>query len=265
MATKKPATTPTTSTAVAVKKTGTNLVSVKDQLADQLAALAGKTAPVSGNAIRITQDKQFRLPDGTSTPGPLQLVVVDFVSKNMFYEGVYDPNATVPPACFAIASSPLNMVPSDNAPVKQAASCSVCSMNQFGSAGNGKACKNGRVLAVLPPDADDQSPIWTLAVSPTALKAWDGYVNSVVRTFSAPPVGVITEVSFDPGSTYPSLRFGNPVLNENVAEHLSRVEEANALIAVEPDVSQYGVESAPRGRAPARPAARAPARPAARR
>ena len=66
------------STAVAVKKTGTNIVSIQEAMKTQLAALADKTAPASGNNIRVTQDKHFMLPDGTKTPGPLQLVVVEF-------------------------------------------------------------------------------------------------------------------------------------------------------------------------------------------
>lgn len=250
----------TTSTAVAVKKP-TGVVSVKEQLAAQLAALAGKTAPVTGNMIRITQDKKFKLPDGTVIDGAredgvLNVVVVDFVSVNKYYEGAYDPNSVTPPSCFAIDSSPLKMVPSGNSPDKQAPSCNECPMNQFGSAGNGKACKNTRLLAVLPPDADESTPLWLLAVSPTAIRAWDGYVGSVARTFGTAPLGVVTEVSMDPASTYPSLRFGDPQPNEQVGTHLARLEEAQQMLVAEPDVSQYQAAPPP----PARGRAAAPAR-----
>lgn len=241
-------------TAIAVKKSG-NIVSIRDQIAAQVAAMAERTAPPSGSAIRITQDKQFKLPDGTTTPGPLELVIVDFVAANKFYEGAYDPNSISPPSCFAIATNPLKMVPSNNSPDKQADTCGECPNNQFGSAGNGKACKNSRVLAVLPPDADAETPIWTLTVSPTALKAFDGYVQSLAR-MQAIPVAMVTDVSFDPTKTYASLRFSNPQPNEALETHFGRQEEARTMLMAEPDVSSF-TAAAP---ASARGAARAPAR-----
>lgn len=227
------------STAVAVKTVGSNVVSIQDALRAQAAAVSEKTAPPGGNAIRVTQDKQFILPDGTKTPGPLQLVVVDFSSKNAFYERAFDPKAIAPPACFAIGSNPLKMVPSKNAPLIQAPDCQSCPMNQFRSDGDGKACKNTRVLAVLPPDADENTPMWVLATSPTANKGFDGFVTSVARVFQMPPVGVITTVGFDNNVSYAKLVFSDPQPNPSVDVHFGRQEEAKAMLAVEPDVSQF--------------------------
>lgn len=250
----------TPGTAVATKKpTSSAIVSIQEQLKAQVAAQASKIAPPSGINIRITQDKKFQLPDGSKVDGPLDLVIVDFVSRNSFYEGAYDPNNISPPACFAIHPEPKQMVPSDNSPAKQSDDCASCPMNQFNSAGKGKACKNSRVLAVLPPDADADTPMWLLQVSPTALKGFDGYVGSVARTFQTPPIGVITSVDFNSGVTYASLNFGDPRPNENLAVHFARQAEAKELLMAEPDVSGYGQEPAKPARAPARPAARKPA------
>lgn len=258
MATKKSSVAPTTNApsagnpkatgaAVAVKAVGANVVNIQDMLRAQAAAMSDKTAPASGNAIRVTQDKQFLLPDGTKTPGPLQLVIIDFISKNAFYEGAYDPKAISPPACFAIGSNPLKMVPSANAPLIQSTDCQSCPMNAFGSAGTGKACKNSRVLAVLPPDADENTPLWTLATSPTANKGFDGFVTSVARVFQVPPVGVVATVGFDANETYAKLVFSDPQPNENVGAHFARQDEARAMLAVEPDVSSF-VKAAPTAR-----------------
>lgn len=233
MATKK-------STAVAVKPASSgNIVSIQEALKAQALAMAGRTAPATGSAIRVTQDKQFLLPDGTKTPGPLELVIVDFTSKNMFYEGAYDPKNISPPACFAIGTDIKTMAPSKNAPLAQAPSCDACPMNQFGSAGDGKACKNCRVLAVLPPDADENTPLWILSTSPTANKGFDGFVGQVARLFEMPPIGVVTTVSFDPSVTYAKLTFSDPKPNPNVGVHFARQEEAKAMLAVEPDVSGF--------------------------
>lgn len=241
---------PKTSTAVAVKSTGgSNVVSIMEALRAQAAGISEKTAPAGGNVIRTTQDKQFLLPDGTKTD-TLEVVIVDFASKFSFYEGAYDPKNISPPACFAIGTNPLKMAPSKNAPLGQATDCQSCPNNQFGSDGNGKACKNSRILAVLPPDADADTPMWVLNVSPTALKGFDGFVAGVVRVFQTPPIGVVTTISFDPNTTYAKLIFTDPKPNTNIGEHFARQAEARDLLTVEPDVSQF--QSA--AKAPARKA-----------
>jgi hypothetical protein len=146
------------STSIAVKpsRNVVSLAEAQKQLANEVAGLAERTQPPGGNAIRITQDKHFELPDGRRSPGPIEMIVVDFVSMNRFYEGAYDSKNITPPACFAIGLNPSTLAPSDNSPDKQSDTCAPCPMNQFGSAANGrggKACANTRRLAVLAPDA----------------------------------------------------------------------------------------------------------------
>jgi hypothetical protein len=231
------------STAVATRKAGAlvDVKAIQEKLKQQAAAINDKVAPASGITIQVTQSKQFKFPDGT-TADSFQGVIVDFVSANLFYEGAYDKDNIQPPACFAIGESPLTLVPSDNSPVRQSDACKGCPMNDFGSAGKGKACKNTRVLAVLPPDADADTPIWLLKVSPTALKRYDSYVRSVASAFGMPPVAVVTTFGFDENSDYASLTFSNPEPNENLGVCYERQEEAKKLLFTEPDVSQYQAE-----------------------
>lgn len=238
MATTKKAPAAKTTAVAVVKKTSGAVVNIQDMLRKQAESMSERTSPASGISIRVTQGKQFSLPDGQKTD-ELEVVIVDFVARNEFYEGAYDKDNMSPPACFAIGVAPNKLTASDNSPQKQADTCAECPMNAFGSAGKGKACKNGRVLAVLPVDADENTPIWLLKVSPTALKGFDGYVQSVARTFQTPPVGVVTKVTFDDNVTYASLRFGDAVPNENLAVHFARQEEAKELLNQEPDVSGY--------------------------
>jgi len=261
MATAKKTTTKP-STAVAVKKS-TSVVSVQEMIATQLAALSGKTAPGSGNKIRVTQDKQFILPDGTKTPGPINAIILDFTSKNVWYENDFDKNSIVPPNCFAINDLPSQLVPSPNSPDKQGdenGMCAGCPQNAWGSGKNGgKACKNMRELALIVPSAENSpadAPIWTIQTSPTAIKDFDGYVKNVQRTFGVPPVGVMTRISFDENQTYARLVFDDAVPNEDLAECLGRIDEAKEILAIEPDVSSFGQVQPSRKAAPAR---RAPA------
>ena len=242
------------STAVAVKKaSGTSLVSVKEAMQAQIANLANRTAPPTGIKIRATQDKNFILPDGTKTPGPLELVIVDFVATNEFYEGAYDKDSIVPPGCFAVGEDPKKMVPSSNAPNKQSTDCQSCPMNQFGSNGKGKACKNGRLLAVLTPDATADTPFALLAPSATALKGFDAYVTGVARTFQTMPVGVVTTVGFDENETYAKMVFSDPRPNPELGVHFVRQSEARELLMAERDVSGYvPINKTPAKKAPAR-------------
>ena len=242
-------------TAVA-KRANTSVANIQDMLRQQAAAMAGRIAPPTGNNIKITQDKKFALPDGSRSEGPLELVIVDFTSRNEYYEGAYDPNNISSPACFAINPEPKSMVPSANSPDKQCDDCASCPMNQFGSAGKGKACKNMRVLAVLPPDADESTPIWLLKVSPTAIKGFDAFVGGVNRTLGMPPIAVVAQVDFNPAETFASLTFDVSRPNENLAVHFARQEEARELLAVEPDTSNF---AKPAARPAAKPVARKPA------
>lgn len=245
MATKKTA---SASTAVAVKKTGTNVISMAEMKAKLLAQAQGigdKTGAITGNSIRVTQDKQFVLPDGSKVAGPLELVILDFTSRNSFYEGAFDPKNITPPACFAIGNDPKALVPSKNAPLPQAADCASCPMNAFGSSGDGKACKNTRVLAVMMADRPTDGPIWTLATSPTANKGFDGYVAGLGSRLQMAPLEVVTTVDFDDSVTYAKLVFSTaPEMNGNVAEHFARQEEATKMLAAEPDVSGFVAKAA---------------------
>ena len=232
-------------TAVAVKKaSSTAVANIQDLLRKQAEANAARIEPGGGKSIRIGQDKTFTLPDGTKTRDPLQLVVVDFVSRNEWYENAYNKDDVTPPNCFAIHPEPKQLAPSANAPDKQSDDCASCPLNQFGSAptGAGKACKNTRVLAVMPPDADDDTEIWTLKVSPTGIKSFDSFVAGVNRAFQLPPVGVVVTVGFSDAATYPSLEFSDPQPNLNVETHFARQDEARDLITREPDVSTFGAE-----------------------
>jgi hypothetical protein len=254
MATKK------TSTAVAVRKsTAGNIVSIQEALKAQAAGINERIAPGGGSKIRITQDKKFILPDGTKTDGPLELVVVDFVTTHNFYETAFDKNNIVPPGCFAIGVNPKEMIPSKNSPNLQSDSCQGCPMNEFQSAANGKgkACSNNRLLAVLPPDATEDTPLWLLSVSATALRAFDGYVQSIVRAFGMPPIAVVTTVGFNDAADYPQLTFSDPKPNDQLDVAYARQAEARDLLMTEPDVSGY---QAPTTRGKGAPAKKAVAR-----
>lgn len=208
-------------------------------LAKQAAQLSDRISKPSGDKIQITQSKKFKMPDGLQKDGPIEAVIVDFVSVNMYYSQPYKRDEIVAPDCYAIGEKPAEMVPSPRARNRQSTTCASCQHNQFGSgtSGSGKACKNVRRLAVLPPDALPDTPINIMDVSPTALKAFDAYVGAIAANFNAPPVKVVTTIAFDAKVDYPSLRFGNPkpLTGDQLGTMVGRMEEARKRLMVEPD------------------------------
>lgn len=234
------------STSVAVRKpTGGAVVDVKamqDALRAQAAQMNERTTPPGGNKIALGNDKMFKLPDGSKVP-ELRAVIVDFVTVHNFYERPFDPKNITPPGCFAVGTNPKDMAPVDEAPNRQAETCQVCPMNEFGSSGDGKACKNGRRLALLPVDdegnvlADDD--ILMLDISPTGIKGFDGYVQSVARTFQLPPLGVVTTFSADPNSEWAKVVCSDPQPLNNVADAFARQAEAKDMLMAKPDFSGW--------------------------
>ena len=215
---------------------------VRAMLAQQVANDIGRLGAVGGkDAIRITQDKKFELPNGDLVDS-IEAVIVDFVYRNEYYVGNFNRKQITPPACFAISPTATDLAPSDNSPMKQSPSgCSTCQQNQFGSSptGDGKACKNTVYLAVMPADATDETPIWVIKTSPTAVKHFNSYVSKIARSLQVPVSAVLTKLYFDPTSTFASVRFepigANPVFELTQA----RTNEARHRLMQEPDVSTF--------------------------
>ena len=216
---------------------------IAEELRKEAEGLASRIQAPGGDKIKLTKDKKFKLPDGTTHPGPLTVVILDFVSYNAYYDKPFKDGEPGSPACYAIGLEPTSLVPSKKAPDRQADSCGACPQNLFGSKGDGKACRNHRKLAVVAGAGDlasqADSPMWILEVSPTALKAFDAYVSMVRAQFATPPIGVVTDIFMDPGVEHQSLRFGNPQLNPNLELHFSRRAAARERLLAEPDVSKY--------------------------
>ena len=241
----------------ALVKAKVNLpANIQEQFAAEVAALQKRIAAPSGDRITVTQGRTLKLPNGLEVD-EIECVVVDFVAANFYYPTLFDRNNIVPPDCFSIGLEPAGLVPSDNSPEKQCEACAGCWANQFKSAqnGRGKACSNTRLLAVLPLDADEDSPIMILKVSSTGLKSFDGHVANVASKYGVPIRGVTTKVTMS-DDEYASLRFSviaklgpkDPLLA--VAQSLK--ESAMARLLTEPDVTAAKAEPAPARRAPAK-------------
>lgn len=217
--------------AVAKRGASTSIANIQDMLKQEVENIENQIEQHGGNRIYY-HNGQFEFPDKTTDPGPIEVVIVDFNSVNRYPR--YNPKTKEPPVCWALGKNVKEMRPSPNAPKPQAADCASCPMNQFGSDGDGKACANTRQLVVAAPDDTAEAPLMTVSVSSTSLKFFDSHVNTVAKLHKLPPIGVVTELSTAPKGNYYQLHFSTVGPNENVATHLERRPEAEAILAIEP-------------------------------
>lgn len=238
---------------MATRKTANLPVNYSEQLAAEANDIASRISAPSGDRIRFDGNHGFKTPDGNEG-AELEVVIIDFLSSNLFYEGSYDASNPQPPACFAIGVQPSNLVPSPNSPAMKCDSCNACPNNQFGSAGKGKACKNTRLVAMSPVAMDGEDPaLWIMSIPPTSLRAFDAYVKSLATKHKTVPIGVITRVSMDSSVTFAAPRFEvvRPLNNEEFPAYMALRDEAQNRLNTEPDVSQFKA-AAPAGRTTAR-------------
>jgi len=194
--------------------------------------ISSKISAPSGNTIRLTANKKFVLPDGSETDGPIRVVILGFSSRNTYYSSAYSANNLVPPDCYAEDDSPADMSPATDAHLIQAESCNECPQNEWGSSanGNGKACQNTRIIALLPPD-DSSAEIQTIRVSPGGLKNFDSYMAKLATLYKLPPFAVTTEISFDQKESYSKLIFDKPEPNSDFDAFGKRAEDLTAVLA----------------------------------
>lgn len=233
------------------------------EMQQELEDLRSRLAAPSGDRIKI-DNKQFKLPSG-DVLDELDIVIVDFVYTNKYYEGAYDPNQITPPNCFAIHADPIKITASDNSPDKQCETCAGCWANQFGSSGKGKACQNRVLIACLPADANAETPLSILDISPTAVKGFSAYVSAVARGLQRPPYGVSTRVVCNPAVKHDVAMFSDPQPIEDaefIAMVRARRDEARERLCVEPDVTAIAAanDAKPKAKsklvAPKKPASR---------
>jgi hypothetical protein len=213
---------------------------VREQLAQEVLADLARLGNTAGkDSIRISQDKKFIFPDETESPGPLDVVVVDFVYRNEYYPAAFNRKEIVAPTCFAVSPEQVSLTPTENSPKKQAVKCNECQWDKWGSSpqGDGKACKNTIYMAVLQPDATDESPLFVIKTSPTAIRPFNVHVANVGRKARLPLWAVVTRLSFDPNLPYPSLRFELLGSNAVLTETKARREDARFRLMQEPDFS----------------------------
>jgi hypothetical protein len=204
----------------------TALASIQEKIKQQLALARGTVATPTAKTIS-TRGKVFTLPTGQSSQGPLSAIILDWRNFNKYYTAAYNPQKPSPPDCFAISAVIADMAPHELAAKPASEVCVSCTFNKFGSAptGRGKACRNTVRLAIVPADFGEETEPMVLNVSPTGIRPWSGYVNSLLVN-ELMPINMITEISFDANAAYPTLLFKAVRPVGDKLEHAWRIREA---------------------------------------
>jgi hypothetical protein len=209
-------------------------VSIEDQIKKELQAQQKQVGALPANKI-ATKGKVFTMPDGQEGPGPLDVIIIDFAWLMAHYPGVYNSANPQQPNCFAVGrENPEggSLKPHESVEKPQGTDCKVCPKNEWGSAqtGRGKACKNQRRLLVMPTNSDEETEPMTLYVSPGALKNFDAYITRLKNEHGCLPAQVVTEISFDPHQSYPSLMFKFVEKHDNLNLFWSKREQSTELL-----------------------------------
>jgi hypothetical protein len=185
------------------------LLDIQAMLRKELERKSETMPAISGGDRVKLAGKVFSLPDGTSSEGPLGVIILDERYVNTYYAGKYNSNNPVAPECSAQSDNANEMKPSTASSDPQHESCDGCPQNEYPDSGGGKPCKNGIRLAIIPADATADSSILMVDISPTGLKGYVTYMKAL-KAQGVLPIQVLTDLSFDPQASYPKLVFGNP-------------------------------------------------------
>lgn len=200
MATAKPAAAAAV-TVIDAEKPGGALVAWKDKMAEMAKDVAAAER-VGGNNISF---RGGRLYIGEEmVPGDkMTVVVVNHVWEYSYYNTPYNADVPASPVCYAFGRDEDSM--EIHGEDQQSDSCSGCPMNEWGSAGGGsrgKACKNGRKLALMHVDslAKDiaKAEVLFARLPVTSVANFQKFATDAAKVLGVPPFGVIVEMSVVP-------------------------------------------------------------------
>ena len=221
----------------------TDLTQIEAQLAEEAKRVSEKLGAPAGRKITIDNTGNLIAPGGEILGTEVDVIVVDFASANYYYTAAYDPNNPASPVCFAFGDVINEMAPEEQSPEPQNADCRTCPHNQFGSSGNGKACKNTRELAVVLADEledPDATPeMYMVSVSPTSLKHFDGAAKQIYRLFNGTPIKAILKMKAQQTANYFALTFTDPRPNPHLERVFPLREQVEEIICRQPDLTNY--------------------------
>ena len=219
---------------------------------EDLAAIAAELAELDGisfDTIKIPSGGGLAFevptddPDAPEMATEISGVIVHHHACNSYWADAYEGGNT-PPDC-ASADGKTGF----DARTGEIRDCSECRYNQFGSDGEGKACKNMQRLYVLRPG--DLFPS-VVNVPPTSLRPWKDYLSKRILLKGKRPSRVLTKLKLcrdknATGIAYSKLVFacGGDLSEADAAAVSKAAEYVKAIVAEQAKRPVQPVEEAP--------------------
>lgn len=179
---------------------GGAIVSWKDRMAEMAKDVAA-TEKVGGNFISF-QGGRLKVGEDLVPGDKMNVVVASYVWEYTYFPNKYDPTKIVSPVCYAYGMGEETMTIAGEEP--QSDSCVGCPRNEWGSAGEGskgKACKNGRKLALIHADSLSnvaKAEVMIARLPVTSVKGFQKVFSDVSKVLGMPTFGVVVEMSVTP-------------------------------------------------------------------
>jgi len=172
--------------------------------------------------------KSFTLPDGTVMGAKMELVILGYIDASALYPATFDPNSHEPPICYAIGKANSAMIPHPKVDKPEADTCEECPNNEYGSRGNGKACKNEYQVAVVVP-GHCETPI-VLGISATGRAPFQSSLGAIQKAFGqngnlAHTCQAVVTAEFT-DALYPVVKITGGVPNPDAVAHFRMAKDA---------------------------------------
>jgi len=258
---------------MAAKKPGTEVINWQERLEKEANIAAEQEKNIGSGAFFSLKGGILSWNGEALLENKMAVVICDSVLENVFYEEEYDPDEPAPPTCYAFGRDEDTIAPFEKV-VKdgnaQADQCDGCQFNEWGSAdkGRGKACRNGRRLALISAGQFDKktgefelesnkalqtAALGFMKLSPTNIKAYATYVKQLSSIAKRPPWAMVTEISVvpDPKNQFRVIFEALQDVPDELLETVSaRHDEAKASIEFPYADFDDEPEAASRGRSP---------------
>jgi hypothetical protein len=230
-----------TKKAVARRKSAGLPANIEEQL-KQMATQQADATSATGRKVKL-KHTGFEFPGGHHADSPMRVVILAVLSRNAYYDTPYVAGQVSPPACIAQGfAANDNLVPHPDSPTPQNTDCRTCPQNQYGTAnggtGKGKACSNRKLLAILPPGADDNDEIFVVDAPPTANGRIDAFVSGLQTRYGLPTLSFTAELEIVEAGSSVSITLGHEEPNADVHSHLTRYAEAQKLLDTLPQMTK---------------------------
>jgi len=201
-----------TATEVAVVPPKSTAVAMPGNWRDRMKSVTVKVAEAEKPTGGFISFKAGRLSIGDQLmkDDKIEVVVIDYLVHNKYFDIPYNANKASSPACYAFGRVEEDLEPEEGAEDPQADMCAECPQNEWGSAGGGskgKACTNSRRLWLLPagvitdPGKAARTDALQCDLPATSIKNFSKFVMDTAQDLGVPPFGVVVEMSVKPHPT----------------------------------------------------------------